>query len=89
MTYLEAAMDVIEMYNELAVSKACKGKSCGDHSESIALAIEALSIVAGMEDPKEKKVDNACGGNSAVIGYPQISGAATAPANPLIRISEG
>ena len=48
MTYLEAAMDIIEMYNNYAIKCAHKGTSCGDHSESVALAVEALSIVANM-----------------------------------------
>lgn len=49
MTYLEAAMDIIEMYNDLAVASVKLNKSCGDHSEAVAIAVEALSIVASMK----------------------------------------
>lgn len=58
MTYLEAAKDIIEMYNNYAVLKALNGNGCGNHSEAVAMAIEALSIVSGMEnDPGQKNLD--------------------------------
>ena len=48
MTYLKAAQDIIEMYNNYAIACANAGRSCGDHSEAVAIAIEALSIVASL-----------------------------------------
>lgn len=56
MTYLEAAMDIIEMYNELAAASVKMNKSCGDHSEAVAIAVEALSIVASMK-PSGSELD--------------------------------
>lgn len=56
MTYLEAAMDIIEMYNDLAVASVKMNKSCGDHSEAVAIAVEALSIVASMK-PSGSEMD--------------------------------
>lgn len=53
MTYLDAARDIIEMYNEYAIKCARNGTSCGDHSEAIALAVEALSIVSSTNKDKE------------------------------------
>ena len=50
MTYLEAACDIIEMYNMYAIKCANNGRSCGDHSEAVAMAVEALSIVAGLNN---------------------------------------
>ena len=62
MTYLEAAMDIIEMYNELAVAFTKMSKSCGDHSEAVAISVEALSIVASMKpsgsEMDEEVIDN-------------------------------
>ena len=56
MTYLEAAMDIIEMYNNLAVASVNMNKACGDHSEAVAIAVEALSIVASMK-PSGSELD--------------------------------
>ena len=56
MTYLEAAMDVIEMYNDLAAMAVKMNKSCGNHSEAVAIAVEALSIVASMK-PSGSEMD--------------------------------
>ena len=53
MTYLEAARDIIEMYNEYAIKCTRDHTSCGNHSESIALAVEALSIVSGLNKDTE------------------------------------
>lgn len=50
MTYLEAACDIIEMYNIYAIKCASGGRPCGNHSEAVAMAVEALSIVAGLNN---------------------------------------
>lgn len=55
MTYLQAAKDIIEMYNNYAVLNAMNGDSCGNHSEAVAMAVEALSIVSGMENDHGQK----------------------------------
>jgi len=56
MTYLEAARDIIKMYNDYSIKCSSLGKYCEDHSETIAIAVEALSIVAALN-----KDDNAAG----------------------------
>lgn len=60
MTYLEAAKDIIEMYNNYAVLNALRDDCCGDHSEAVAMAVEALSIVSGMEVNPERKRNKVC-----------------------------
>ncbi len=49
MTYFEAAQQIIEMYNELAYMSAQYDESCGNYSEAVVIAVEAMLVKANRE----------------------------------------
>lgn len=51
----EAPFVDLRMIFDHAVLNALNGDSCGNHSEAVAMAVEALSIVSGMENDHGQK----------------------------------